>query len=235
MDRNRWIIFGVICIAILGFLVFNRKQDEVKVDNIDPAKVITDNKPLPDHTYGSDSKKVVLIEYGDFQCPGCGSLFPKLKPLKEHYKEQLTFVFRNFPLTSMHPNALAAATAAEAAGLQGKWWEYHDKLYENQTAWSQLDSSERGGVFESYAKEIGLNVDQFKKDIKSDKIAQKIKRDQSLGKKSKATATPTLVLNGKTLPQNQWSTAEDLENIIREAIEKSGQTPPERMDSAQNQ
>ncbi len=234
MDRTRWIIFGLICVAVFGILLFNRKSDEVKVDKVDPAKVITDNKPLPDHVFGSDSKKVVLIEYGDFQCPGCGSLFPKLKPLKEHYKDQLTFVFRDFPLTSIHPNAIAAATAAEAAGLQGKWWEYHDKLYENQTAWSGLSTDERGGVFERYAKELGLNIDQFKKDIKSSKLSEKIKRDQALGKKIGITATPTLVLNGKTLAQDKWSTPEDLENIIREAIKASGQTLPAPLNQATN-
>lgn len=220
---------------MFAFLLFNRKNDEVKVDKIDPAKVITDNNPLPDHTFGSDAKKVVLIEYGDFQCPGCGSLFPTIKPLKEHYKDQLTFVFRNFPLTAIHPNALAAATAAEAAGLQGKWWEYHDLLYENQSEWSQLDGSKRGDIFESYAKRLGLNIDKFKKDLKDDKIAQKIKRDQSLGKKIKATSTPTLVLNGKTLKQDQWSTAEKLEDTIRDAIKESGQELPAKSDENKDQ
>lgn len=232
MDRNRWIIFGIICVLIFSFLIFNKKSDQVSVDKVDPAKVITDSKPLPDHTFGSTANKVVLIEYGDFQCPGCGSLFPTLKPLKEHYKDQLTFVFRDFPLTSIHPNALAAATAAEAAGLQGKWWEYHDKLYQNQTNWSELDATERSEIFETYARDLGVNIEQFKKDVKNPKIVEKIKRDQALGKKIGASATPTLVLNGKTLAQGEWSSAQTLEDTLRNAIKTSRQTLPEKLSNS---
>ncbi len=230
MDRTRWIIFAVICVVVLGVLVVNKKSDDVNVKNINAGKVITADKKeneIPDHTFGSTANKTVLIEYGDFQCPGCGSLYPGLKPLKEKYSEQLTFVFRNFPLTSIHPNALAAATAAEAAGLQDKWWEYHDMLYENQDAWSSADTTKRTDVFVEYAKQLGLNVDTFKKDLESDKIARKISRDQALGKKIGATSTPTLVLDSKLIAQDQWSSTEKLENTIREAIKASGQTLPE--------
>lgn len=230
MDRNRWMIFAAICIVLLGFLVFNKKSDEVNVDNMNPSKVITgDNKEteIPDHIFGTTSKKVVLIEYGDFQCPGCGSLFPSLKPIKEKYKKQLTFVFRNLPLTSIHPNALAAATAAEAAGLQDKWWEYHDKLYENQSEWSDADAAQRLTIFTEYAKDLGLNIATFKNDLEAKKISQKIARDQALGKKIGATSTPTLVLNGEILSQEQWETAEKLEDVIVQAIKDSGQKLPE--------
>lgn len=230
MDRTRWIIFGVICVVVLGALIVNKKNDEVDVSKVDANKVVTADKKnteIPDHIFGNVQKKTVLIEYGDFQCPGCGSLFPTLKPLKEKYKDQLTFVFRNFPLTSIHPNALAAATAAEAAGLQDKWWEYHDLLYENQNEWSSVDSSKRTDVFVGYAEKLGLNIASFKKDLESEKIAQKIARDQALGKKIGATSTPTLVLDGKVLAQDQWSSPEKLEETIREAIKSSGQTLPE--------
>lgn len=230
MDRNRWIIFAAICIVLLGALIVNKKGDDVNVDKINADKVITADKKdaeIPDHTFGSTENKTVLIEYGDFQCPGCSSLFPSLKTLKEKYKDQLTFVFRNFPLTTIHPNALAAATAAEAAGLQDKWWEYHNTLYENQNAWASADTSQRTDIFVGYAKDLGLNTTTFKKDLESDKIAQKISRDQALGKKIGATSTPTLVLDGKVVAQDQWSSPEKLESTIREAIKASGQTLPE--------
>lgn len=230
MDRTRWIIFAAICILLIGGLIVNKKTDSVNVDNINAANVIKSDKKgteIADHTFGSTSEKVVLIEYGDFQCPGCGSLYPGLHPLKEKYKDQLTFVFRNFPLTSIHPNALASATAAEAAGLQGKWWEYHDMLYENQDAWSSADSSKRTDIFVDYARKLGLNTTTFKKDLENDKVAQKIARDQALGKKIGATSTPTLVLNGKILDQDKWSSAKNLENTISDAIKASGQTLPQ--------
>lgn len=215
---------------LLGGLVLNKKSSDVNVDKIDPSKVVTSDSKgsqIPDHVFGTTAKKVVLIEYGDFQCPGCGSLYPSLHPVKEKYKDQLTFIFRNFPLTSIHPNALAASTAAEAAGLQGKWWEYHDMLYENQDAWSSADTDKRTEIFVAYAKELGLDTTQFKKDLESKKISDKIDRDQALGKKIGATSTPTLVLDGKTLSQNQWATAQKLEATIVEAIKSSGQTLPQ--------
>lgn len=230
MDRTRWIIFGVICVVLLGGLILNKKSDDVDVSKMNPSKVITsDNKnaEIPDHIFGTTSKKVVLIEYGDFQCPGCGSLYPSLHPLKEKYKDQLTFVFRNFPLTSIHPNALAGATAAEAAGLQGKWWEYHDMLYENQDEWSEADVQKRTDIFVGYAKDLGLDTVMFKKDLENEKISQKIARDQALGKKIGASSTPTLVLNGKILPQESWDTSSKLEAVIVAAIKASGQTIPQ--------
>lgn len=229
MDRTRWIIFAVICALVLGVLVLNKKSDDVKVDSINASKAVTStkNKDIPDHIFGTDSQKVVLIEYGDFQCPGCGSLYPGLHPIKEKYKGQLTFIFRNFPLTSIHPNALAAATAAEAAGLQDKFWEYHDKLYENQSAWSEASTDERTDIFINYAKGLGLDTAKFKKDMESDKVAKKIARDQALGKKIGVTSTPTLVLNGKIIAQSTWDTPEKLEKIIQDAIKASGQELPQ--------
>lgn len=228
MDRTRWIIFVSICVVVFGVLIFNKKSVDttVNVDKIDAAKVITGDgkKEIADHVFGTTSAKVVMIEYGDFQCPACGSFYPGMHSLKEKYKDQLTFVFRNFPLTAIHPNGLAASTAAEAAGLQGKWWQYHDKLYENQTAWSNVDASKRTDIFVSYAKELGLNTSTFKKDLESQKVADKIAKDQALGKKIGASSTPTLVINGKTLDQPEWKTPQALESTIRTAIKDSGQT-----------
>ncbi len=230
MDRTRWIIFAVICVVLLGGLVLNKKSSDVNVDKMDPAKVITSdskNTQIPDHIFGTTSKKLVMIEYGDFQCPACGNLYPLLHPLKEKYKDQLTFIFRNFPLTSIHPNALAASTAAEAAGLQDKWWEYHDFLYENQDDWSSAGTDKRTDIFVAYAKDLGLDTAKFKKNLENEKISNKIDRDQALGKKIGATSTPTLVLNGKTLEQSQWSTPQKLEETIVNAIKASGQTLPQ--------
>ncbi len=230
MTKGKWLAFIAVCLLIFGVLIINSKSSQVKVDKTDPAKVITGKDPLPDHVFGSDSKKVVLIEYGDFQCPGCGSLYPQLKEIKEHYKNELTFVFRNFPLTSFHPNALAAASAAEAAGLQDKFWEMHNLLFENQAEWSNLDSSERTEYFVAYAKQLSLDTKKFENDLTDKRVSKKIKRDQALGKKIGATATPTLVLNGKTIDQKtQWQTYEALENTIREAIKSSRQPLPEKI------
>src|SRR4051812_38114059 len=128
MTRNRWIIVIVAAIVILGGLIALSSRMGLDVSKIDTNKIIPANTKagdtniaIGDHVYGNTSGKVLLVEYGDIQCPSCGALHPQLAPLTEYYKDSLTFVFRNFPLTSLHPNALAAATAVEAAGLQGKY------------------------------------------------------------------------------------------------------------------
>lgn len=197
MTRTRWIIFGLICLlALTGLVVFNKK-DSVDVSSIDPAKIITGANG--DHVYGKADAKVVLFEYGDFQCPGCEGAFPKIKTIKETYKDNVALVFRNFPLTSIHPNALAAATAAEAAAMQGKFWEMHDKLYENQASWSSASAAARTDVLIQYASALGLNVDTFKADMSSTVVSDKIARDRELGSKSKVDSTPSFFINSEKL------------------------------------
>ena len=109
------------------------------------------------------SSPVVLEEYGDYQCPPCGQLYPELKKIESEYGNQVQIVFHHFPLTRMHKNALVAAHAAEAARNQKKFWEMHDRLYRNQSAWA--DAVDPRSVFISYARELGLNVEQFGSDI----------------------------------------------------------------------
>lgn len=195
MSKSRWIIFGVVCVLVLGGLILLANKDKKDVSSIDPTQIIasTDTE-IGDHVYGNKSAKVVVFEYGDFQCPSCGGAFPQLKTIKETYKQQIAFVFRNFPLTSIHPNALSASTSAEAAGLQGKFWEMHDALYLNQDSWSSSSTSDRNGIFEDYAKSVGVNVAQYNTDLTGKKVADKISRDRALGKKVGVDATPTIFI-----------------------------------------
>ncbi len=200
MTRSRWIIFALICIVTVGGLILLSKKDSVNVTDMDPSKAVSESETsIGDHIYGNKAAKVVLIEYGDFQCPGCGGAFPQLKTLKETYKDKIAFIFRNYPLTAIHPNALSAATAAEAAGLQGKYWEMHDKLYENQTAWSGIDPGKRTDIFTGYAKDIGLDTKKFQSDLSDQKVAAKISRDRALGNKLGVNSTPTLYLGSEQL------------------------------------
>lgn len=191
------------------------------MSSVDVNKVQTaspQSGDIADHVFGKADSKVVLMEYGDFQCPGCGSAHPNIKEVTEKYKDQAAFVFRNFPLASLHPNARAAAAAAEAAGLQGKYWEMHNKLYENQEAWGSLNASERTEFFASYAREFSLNEATFKTDLQSSKINQKISFDQAVGKKAKVTATPTIYLNGKAIEQEVWQDKTKLDAAFVEAF-----------------
>lgn len=223
MTPLRWAIFAGTFIIILGVLVFTGQSNDVDVSKINENKAVTQTSEaeISDRIFGNKDSKVTLIEYGDFQCPGCGSLHTGLKPVLETNKESVAFIFRNFPLNSIHPNALAASSAAEAAGMQNKFFEMHDILFENQNEWSNANAEERTGIFEKYAKELELNMDEFKKDIGSPEVASKIKRDQALGKKAGAESTPTLVLNGKKLAQDQFSSPAAIEKTIADAIKEN--------------
>lgn len=232
MSKLRWIIFGVVCVIILGGLVFLANRDRKDVSNIDPSKIIAStDSSIGDHVFGKQDSKVILFEYGDFQCPSCGGAYQNLKDISEKYKGQIAFVFRNLPLTSIHPNAFAAASAAESAGLQGKFWEMHDALYENQDAWTSASTKDRNGFFEDYARTVGVNVDQFNKDLTNSKVADKIARDRALAKKLNLQATPSLLINDQKMADDVVSNTvqgdgSKLTAEIDKALKATGIQPP---------
>tara|TARA_B100001105_G_C22374224_1_gene436470 strand:- start:417 stop:1112 length:696 start_codon:yes stop_codon:yes gene_type:complete len=205
MDKFRWIIFAAIIVLVLGGLIVYSRMNSTSVDvsNVDATAIIgpsEQNGNIGDHVYNDTESSVILVEYGDFQCPGCGSAHPYVKTLLEEYGDRISFVFRNFPLTSIHPNARAAAAAAEAAGLQGKYWEMHDVIFENQSEWQNANTSDRLTTFISYAEDLDLDVAQFENDFASSAVSQKISFDQALGSKEGVDSTPSFFLNGERLP-----------------------------------
>lgn len=231
MSKKAWLIFVAVVVLLLGGLVYLSNKSKVTIDtsNINTANVLAANEQsgnIADHVFGKTDSKVVFIEYGDFQCPGCGGMHPTIKALTEKYEGQLTFVFRNFPITSAHPNARAAAAAAEAAGLQGKYWEMHNKLFEGQDSWETLKVAQRTDFFVDYARELGLNVDKFKEDLSSTSVSQKIAFDQALARKDKVNSTPTFYLNGEQVPQTTWSDQTKLETAITDALKAKGISLP---------
>jgi len=212
-------------LGILGLIIFTSKKDSSSNWTGDATKIISTG-PIADHVFGSSAQKVTLIEYGDYQCPGCGSLYPTLKEILDKYKGNLTFIFRNMPLTTIHPNALAAATAAEAAGLQGKYFEYHDVLYENQQAWQDVDVNARTASYENYAKQLGLDITKFRNDLGSSQVADKINRDRATASTFSVTSTPTLILDGQKLDQTTTFDKDKLSQAINDEYKKAGLTPP---------
>lgn len=233
MTKKSWAIVIVLTIAILGGMVWMSRSSKINVDDIDVTKLqpaSARNGDIAEHVYGKADSKVVLIEYGDYQCPGCASAAPVMKQVVEKYKDKIAFVFRHKPLTSIHPNALAAAASAEAAGLQGKFWEMHDALYENQDTWKNLSGEERTKYFLTLAKGVGVKEDQFKKDIDESRVRKKIDFDTSLAAKANITGTPAIFLNGKSVDKKfvgdkivaddekdaryVWSDATAFENLI---------------------
>ncbi len=211
----------MICVVVLGGLIYASSRNRLDVSGVDASAISTGSDMsgnIGDHVFGKADSKVVLVEYGDYQCPGCGSISPTVKKLSEKYKDQIAFVFRNFPIASKHPNARAAAATAEAAGLQGKFWEMHNLLYENQRSWESVSSSERGVYFIDLAKQLGLDEEKFKKDVDSPEVSQKINFDQAVGKKIGADATPAFFLNGKKFIEQDWNTEENFENTLKNAM-----------------
>src|SRR5262245_38026164 len=143
------------------------------------------------------SSPVVLEEYGDYQCPPCGLLYPELKQIEHEYGNQLQIVFHHFPLTKLHKNALVAAHAAEAARNQNKFWEMHDRLYRNQKDWDDLNEPRPN--FISYALELKLNVNQFTLDMDSNQVDQRVSVDIQRGAALVITGTPTILIDSYML------------------------------------
>ena len=144
------------------------------------------------HIRGNPDAPVTLEEFADFQCPPCGSFAGFAEELLKQYDSRLRIVFRNFPLPG-HEHAREAALAAEAAGLQGHFWEMHDVLYREQAVWSKTPNPRE--LFESYAGTIGLNLDQFKKDMDGEKVSERVDSDHALGNSLGITLTPFLFIN----------------------------------------
>ena len=221
MTKRAWIIFIAISVLLLGGLVYLSGQNRLDVSDVNADEIqeaSEANGNIGDHVYGSADSKVVLIEYGDFQCPGCGSAHPIVKEVAEKYKDDMALVFRNFPLSTIHPNARVAAASAEAAGLQGKYWEMFNTIFENQSAWENASTTERGDIFRGYANELGLDVDQFQLDLASDQVETKINYDLALGREEGVNSTPTFFLNGEPVDQETYGSVESLSAAIEAEI-----------------
>ncbi|WP_312900621.1 DsbA family protein [Chryseobacterium taichungense] len=158
-----------------------------------------------DHIQGNANAELVIVEYGDYQCPYCGAAYPVLKELMKEFGNQVQFVFRNFPLSEMHQYARPAALAAEAANVQGKFWEMHDAIYENQ---QQLNEN----LLTEIAEKLSLNMPQFKEDLQSSKLAEKVDSDFESGVISGVNGTPSFFVNGKKFNGG----AMDLLELVRE-------------------
>jgi protein-disulfide isomerase len=163
-----------------------------------------DAVPTGLHVRGPKSAPVTIEEFGDLQCPPCAIMASALKKIEEEEKGKVRVVFRHFPL-AMHAHAREASLAAEAAEMQGKFWDMHDLLYKEQTNWSKAQDAP--GMFDSYASTLGLDLDRFKKDVQNPEVAARIDADQKLGSSRGVTSTPTLFVNNVLLPADQLNPA----------------------------
>ena len=151
----------------------------------------------PPHALGPATAPVTLEEFGDFQCPPCATMAGTLKGIEEKYGERLRLLFHHFPL-AIHVHAREAALASEAAHLQGRFWEMHDLLYQEQLVWTK--APDVPALFNSYAAKIGLDVERFKKDMQTLEAKARVAADQKLGTARGVTSTPTIFINGVVVP-----------------------------------
>lgn len=204
-------------LVILGFVIFAlTRPDDTNTSSSKSTrpKVQADVAKLSEgNSLGPADAKVTVVEFGDYQCPACGKYHPVLKnSVLPAYDGKIKFVFLNYPLP-IHKNAQAASQAAEAAALQGKFWQMHDMLYEKQQEWSeQKDPMPK---FEGYAKEIGLDLAKFKSDYSSQKVADIINNQAALGDAFNIPGTPTFFVNGVIVDNKSGSEA------LNQAIDKA--------------
>jgi protein-disulfide isomerase len=173
----------------------------------------------PAHVLGPADAPVRLEEFGDFECPPCGMFHPILQQMKQEFGDKLQVTFREFPLVPTHQHALAAASAAEAAGLQNKFWEMHDLIYDHQADWKK--EFDVRPIFEGYAKQIGLDVERYKNDVNGDLVAQRIFQDGKRGHSLGVKGTPTVFMNGREVPFENLP-AEKLRVVIQNELRGSG-------------
>ena len=221
---KRFLPFAIIIIVLVGavaagwaVLRSSRESTNASAPTPDPAGQVKGAEPA--HVRGNPNAPVTLEEFGDFQCPSCGSYAPELRKIEAEFGDKLKVIFRELPLLPMHEHALMAAQAAEAAGVQGKFWEMHDLLYENQTKW--VEQKDLVPVFVDYAKQLGLNPDQFMKDLNGEIVAQRIFQDGKRAHSFGLKGTPSFFVNGKEAKDEQWK-PEGLRQMIKDAIAASG-------------
>ena len=218
MGKDTKIILGVtiatIAIIFGGVFLTNKSQNK-------PAEALNPNLLIGKDSIKSlaPNEKAVLVEFGDLQCPACGAYHPLVKQVRSEFKDNLTYVFRHFPLTQ-HKNAKPAALALEAAGRQDKYWEMQDKLYDAQDEWSNL--GDPSSKFIVYAVEFKLDEAKFKKDMNDSALKKKIESDFADGNLLNVDSTPTFFLNGVKL--NLFENYDDLKKMVEDAISSSSIT-----------
>jgi len=168
------------------------------------------------HLRGRSDAPVLLEEYADFQCPPCGFVHPILKRLEGEYATQLRVAFHHFPIRNIHKHAGEAARAAEAAGLQGKFWQMHDLLFEKQNEWKDVPTARP--LFLTYARTLGLNLEKFTQDIDSTAMSNRVMNDENSGSARGVTGTPAMFLNGRELAFEEITNYNTLRALIEREI-----------------
>ena len=206
------VVIAVLVVALLGVATYaiidgnNKATDFAKYDFNTIIEANSDNGNIGDHVKGDADAPVLIFEYADYQCPGCASINPRVNKAIEQSDGKLAVVYRSF-LLSYHQNGTAAASAAEAAGLQGYWKPYADKLFGEQSEWEGASASERTALFDKYFEEVTDgkgDMEKFNSDMASEAVSKKISFDGGIGKRVDVQGTPAFYVDGQWI---QWGDA----------------------------
>lgn len=220
------VIVGVLCVSLLGVATYvivdgnNKATDFEKYDFNSVIEANKDNGNIGDHVKGDANAPVLVFEYADYQCPGCASINPKVNKVIEELDGKLAVVYRSY-LLSYHQNGTAAASAAEAAGLQGYWKEYTNKLFETQVEWGYASASERTELFNKYFSDVTDekgDLEKFSSDIASAEVSKKISFDMGIGKRIDIQGTPAFYIDGQWI---NWGEAASVTVVSESGEEKT--------------
>lgn len=202
--KNPWVIVGIVFVLLIGGAFwYSAGANDAYNAGVE----------VKAHIKGNPDAAVKLVEYSDFQCPACAQFHGVVKEIVDQYGDQLSFEYRHFPLSQIHRLAEPAARAAEAAGQQGKFFEYHDKLFENQGTWS--NSTNPAQFFLQYANEVGLDIDEFTRMQRSSILRNHVQSQFAEARELGFSGTPSFLLNGKPM---QFETFDEFRAQIISAI-----------------
>ena len=199
---KRYLPFVIIAAVLLAGVVASTFMFRSAQPQPQPTP-LPDSSPLATPAVGVAKTVVTIEEYGDYQCPPCGGLHPLIKRVQQEFGNRLQFVFYNLPLTQIHKNALDSAHAAEAAKLQGRFWEMHDALYENQKVWTEIDDIRP--IVADFARQLGLDVERFKRDMDGPRVKAAVSADVQRADSLHIDSTPTILLDGQVFPNEKLS------------------------------
>ncbi len=206
----KWIIISLgvlIFVAFFGFIIFSIKKEKDKPIVLSSAGYVR----------GDQNAKVTLVEFGDLQCPACKAYEPLVRQASQEFNGKMKLLYKNFPLTTVHPNAELAAKVAVAAGDQGKFWQMHDWLYDNQDSWADLAATDARAKMVAAAKALGMSTDKLNIDIDSSDTSKKISQTMDEGGVVGVSGTPTFFVDNvpmSPLPSNY----EDFKKVIAAEI-----------------
>lgn len=227
--KNLPLLLGTIIgslVLVIGIAFFfsgesTQQQQNVTPENFSQIEPEPEEQVLGDarNVKGATESAITIVEFSDFQCPACKAAEPLISQVVEQYPNDVRLVYRHFPLNSIHPYAQMAGYASEVAADEGLFWEYHDKLFEQQLVWSQMGSaSEVEDAFVTYAGELGIDTDSFREKIASQEIKDRVLQDVADANTLGLSGTPTLFVNNRRVPAPG-----QLPAIVQSLIEENSQ------------